>query len=164
MNQKFHLALTVSNLENTVDFYNNILKFDCQKIFSEGQWLAFINLPSCILAFTEGEVPINLVCSEDEQLKVKETRFVNKMHFGLTHLSLSHFNEIIKNVESRKIDFLCPPTTVDKNNETEQTFAFIQDPDNYIVELRTNTDFNFERMEEFLQQNKQKTAVPYNHK
>ena len=126
----FHLAFPVINLEDTVDFYTNILGAKIGR--SSSNWVDFDlrwnqitvhqdhNFKKLTPIFGKEGIPIN--------------------HFGVI-LILSDWQKLRDELISKKVNFLVSPKIVFEGEAGEQHTFFVEDPNGYAIEFKGFKEF-----------------------
>lgn len=120
-----HIAISVSNVDQSVDFYQKVLQFpeiENTASKSKTRWLAINN-----------EVQLHLIPRPNAEIKTNKA-----VHFALATSDLKSF---IGHLDELKIEFSDWRDTPDKsyirNDGVKQ--IYFQDPDGYWIEI--NEDF-----------------------
>tara|TARA_B100001989_G_scaffold211871_1_gene161399 strand:- start:2040 stop:2462 length:423 start_codon:yes stop_codon:yes gene_type:complete len=126
----FHLAIPVSNLEESVIYYRDILGFEEGR--SSNKWADFNFFGHqlvCHVSNKINEETINLVDGEE----------VPVPHFGVV-LSIKEFEEFLLQINDKNIDFIINPTTRFKGEIGEQRTMFFRDPSGNAIEIKAFRD------------------------
>ncbi len=126
----FHLAIPVSNLEESVIYYRDILGFEEGR--SSNKWADFNFFGHqlvCHVSNKINEETINLVDGEE----------VPVPHFGVV-LSIKEFEEFLFQINDKNIDFIINPTTRFKGEIGEQRTMFFRDPSGNAIEIKAFRD------------------------
>ena len=133
MNDKlnpFHLAIPVSDLEESVAFYKGILELEPGR--SSDKW-ADINILGhqlvCHISNNINEQTINPV--DGEEIPVP--------HFGVV-LSIKEFKEFNLKIKDKNINFIIEPTIRFKGEIGEQRTMFFKDPSGNAIEVKAFRD------------------------
>ena len=128
MSKPFHLAIPAGNLDTAIDFYKNILGCKLGN-GEEGKWID--------VDFWGNELTLH-----QTKMKLPRERHDVDMgnvpvpHFGV-HLEKDVFNQIKKNIEAKKINYIDKPYTRFEGTKFEQNTFFIEDPNGNVLELKT---------------------------
>ena len=128
----FHLAIPVSNLEESVIYYRDILGFEEGR--SSNKWADFNFFGHqlvCHVSNKINEEAINLVDGEE----------VPVPHFGVV-LSIKEFEEFLLQINDKNIDFIINPTTRFKGEIGEQRTMFFRDPSGNAIEIKAFKDMD----------------------
>ncbi len=159
---QFHLALNVSDIKKTAHFYRNVLGLECKEILVNGkQRQLYVDFFGHNLAFDEKHKYLKVAkhYSKQEIASMLQNRVVPDMHFGTVGLSYNEFSNLTKRIEDKHVPYLIMPTICDRGKSCEQLFAFIQDPEGYIIELRAlKQTYTLNQIENWVQQDKGKTV------
>ncbi|HSX26410.1 MAG TPA: VOC family protein [Chlamydiales bacterium] len=151
--KRFHLAVITNDLDGSLKFYENVFQRQAIKLDEKN---GFVDFYGTILAFHEDSqftIPSSDTVSPDQIPEVQNTYFVPSTHFGTDGLSNAEFEAIIEKLREGKGNFIIEPTLVNKGQPTEQTFAFIGDPQGYVIELRTlKNSFTIDQIRDYAQQ------------
>ena len=128
----FHLAIPVSDLEQTCVFYERIL--GCVRGRESESWVD--------LDFMGHQVVLHKV--SDQPAEAVETRPVDGEqvpvpHFGVV-LSWEDFEALAERLVARGVDFLISPTTRFEDRAGEQRTFFLRDPSGNHLEFKTFRD------------------------
>lgn len=128
----FHLAIPVSDLEQTCDFYERIL--GCVRGRESESWVD--------LDFMGHQVVLHRV--SDQPAEEFETRQVDGEqvpvpHFGVV-LNWEAFEALAERLVARGVDFLIAPTTRFEGRSGEQRTFFLRDPSGNHLEFKTFRD------------------------
>ncbi len=123
---KFHLAIPVRDLQESKEFYVEIL--GASEGSSDECWVDFNFFGH------------QLVCHLSERASNEITNSVDSNdipvpHFGLV-LSWNDFKTITSDLKEKKIEFLIEPTIRFENEVGEQAIAFLRDPSGNAIELK----------------------------
>ena len=123
----FHLAIPVTDLEESKIFYHNLLGAKIGR-FSD-TWIDFDFFGHqlvCHLSPASISEISNPVDQED----------VPVPHYGVV-LDWNQFEAIIKQLEEKKINFFIKPTIRFKGEVGEQAIAFLKDPSGNAIEFKS---------------------------
>ena len=123
----FHLAIPVTDLEESKRFYRNLLGAKIGR-FSD-TWIDFDFFGHqlvCHLSPASISEISNPVDQED----------VPVPHYGVV-LDWNQFEAIIKQLEEKKINFFIKPTIRFKGEVGEQAIAFLKDPSGNAIEFKS---------------------------
>ena len=123
----FHLAIPVSNLEESVAYYRDTLGL--REGRSSKKWADFDFFGH------------QLVCHVSDSINEKITNPVDGEnvpvpHFGV-HLEPNVFDTIKENLKKNNVQYLDPPYTRFEGKKEQQETFFIKDPHGNILELKT---------------------------
>ena len=125
----FHLAIPVSNLQKSKNFYTNIL--GCSIGRSSGKWID-LNFFNHQLVLHLSEIMINSHSNKVDNKKIPVP------HFGVI-LEWSEWQMLSKKIEN-KISFIVKPYIRFKGQIGEQATMFFLDPDNNALEFKSFKD------------------------
>ena len=130
--QPFHLAIPVSDIEEAVEFYTEVL--GCGVGRRAERWVDF--------NFFGHQVSAHLV----EQLSLVDTNPVDgdrvpARHFGVV-LEWNAWQELSKRLQGRKMDFLIAPKIRFEGEPGEQATMFFYDPSGNALEFKSFRDLN----------------------
>ena len=128
----FHLAIPVSNLEKSVNYYRDILGLKEGR--SSSKWADFDFFGHqlvCHVSDSINEQVINPVDGED----------VPVPHFGVV-LSIEEFEEFLLKINDKDIDFIIKPTIRFKGEVGEQRTMFFRDPSGNAIEIKAFKDMD----------------------
>ena len=123
----FHLAIPVTDLEESKKFYHNLLGAKIGR-FSD-TWIDFDFFGHqlvCHLSPTSSSEILNPVDQVD----------VPVPHYGVV-LEWNQFEAIIKQLEEKKINFFIKPSIRFKGEVGEQATAFLKDPSGNAIEFKS---------------------------
>ena len=126
----FHLAIPVSNLEESVIYYRDILGLDEGR--SSKKWADFNFFGHqlvCHVSDNINEQAINPVDGEE----------VPVPHFGVV-LSIKEFEDFLLKISDKDIDFIIEPTVRFKGEIGEQRTLFFRDPSGNAIEIKAFKD------------------------
>ena len=122
----FHLAIPVSNLEESVIYYRDILGLEEGR--SSKKWADFNFFGHqlvCHLSDNINEQVTNPVDGEE----------VPVPHFGVV-LSIEEFEDFLLKISDKDIDFIIKPTVRFKGEIGEQRTLFFRDPSGNAIEIK----------------------------
>ena len=126
----FHLAFPVKNLEETRNWYTEIL--GCSVGRESSDWIDFNLFGHQIVAHlsdSQDSFSINQVDGDNVPVR----------HFGVI-LKPSEWNRLKEKLISNRIKFIIDPTTRFKGTEGEQSTMFIEDPSGNALEFKSFLD------------------------
>ena len=126
----FHLAIPVSNLEKSREFYRDVL--GCKEGRSSEHWVDFDFFGHQLVCHVSDSINkqiINPVDGED----------VPVPHFGVV-LSIEEFEEFLMKINDKDIDFIIEPTIRFKGEVGEQRTMFFRDPSGNAIEIKAFKD------------------------
>ena len=128
----FHLAIPVSNLEESVAYYRDTLGL--REGRSSNKWADFDFFGHqlvCHVSNITNEQITNPVDGEE----------VPVPHFGVV-LSIEKFEEFLLQINDKNIDFIIKPTIRFKGEIGEQRTMFFRDPSGNAIEIKAFKDMN----------------------
>ena len=126
----FHLAIPVSNLEESVAYYRDTLGL--REGRSSNKWADFDFFGHqlvCHVSNIINEKITNPVDGED----------IPVPHFGVV-LSIEEFEEFLSRVNNKNIDYIIKPTIRFKGEIGEQRTMFFRDPSGNAIEIKAFKD------------------------
>ena len=128
----FHLAIPVSNLEESVIYYRDILGLEEGR--SSKKWADFNIFGH------------QLVCHFSDNINEQVTNPVDGEevpvpHFGVV-LSIEEFEDFLLKISDKDIDFIIEPTVRFKGEIGEQRTLFLRDPSGNAIEIKAFKDMN----------------------
>ena len=128
----FHLAIPVSNLEESVIYYRDILGLEEGR--SSKKWADFNFFGH------------QLVCHVSDNINEQVTNPVDGEevpvpHFGVV-LSIEEFEDFLFKISDKDIDFIIKPTVRFKGEIGEQRTLFFKDPSGNAIEIKAFKDMN----------------------
>ena len=128
----FHLAIPVSNLEESVIYYRDILGLEEGR--SSKKWADFNFFGH------------QLVCHVSDNINEQVTNPVDGEevpvpHFGVV-LSIEEFEDFLFKISDKDIDFIIIPTVRFKGEIGEQRTLFFKDPSGNAIEIKAFKDIN----------------------
>lgn len=135
MNDKltpFHLAIPVSDLDESILFYRDILELDLGR--RSDRWADFNFFGH------------QLVCHVSLQINKQQTNPVDGEnvpipHFGVV-VSIEKFKELVSKLKGKEIDFIIKPTVRFSGQIGEQRIMFFKDPSGNAIEIKAFKDIN----------------------
>ena len=126
----FHLAIPVSNLEESVAYYKDTLGL--REGRSSNKWADFDFFGH------------QLVCHVSDSINEQVTNPVDGEevpvpHFGVV-LSIEEFEEFLSQINDKNIDFIIKPTIRFKGEIGEQRTMFFKDPSGNAIEIKAFKD------------------------
>ena len=128
--QPFHLAIPVNSLEESAEFYENIL--GATKGRSSSLWIDynfFGHQLVCHLVKEKSEVALNPV--DDDDIPVP--------HFGVV-LEWEDFDKLKEDLQAKNFNFYLKPKIRFAGKVGEQATMFIKDPSNNAIEFKAFRD------------------------
>lgn len=128
--QPFHLAIPVNSLEESAEFYENIL--GATKGRSSSLWIDynfFGHQLVCHLVKEKSEVASNPV--DDDDIPVP--------HFGVV-LEWEDFDKLKEDLQAKNFNFYLKPKIRFAGKAGEQATMFIKDPSNNAIEFKAFSD------------------------
>ena len=128
----FHLAIPVSNLEETVAYYRDTLGLRegrCSKKWADFDF--FGHQLVCHVSDSINEQVTNPVDGEEVPIP----------HFGVV-LSIEEFEEFLLQINDKNIDFIIKPTIRFKGEIGEQRTMFFKDPSGNAIEIKAFKDMS----------------------
>ena len=128
----FHLAIPVSNLEESVAYYRDTLGL--REGRSSKKWTDFDFFGH------------QLVCHVSDSINEQVTNPVDGEevpipHFGVV-LSIEEFEEFLLQINDKNIDFIIKPTIRFKGEIGEQRTMFFKDPSGNAIEIKAFKDMD----------------------
>ena len=128
----FHLAIPVSNLEESVAYYRDTLGL--REGRSSKKWTDFDFFGH------------QLVCHVSDSINEQVTNPVDGEevpvpHFGVV-LSIEEFEEFLLQIHDKNIDFIIKPTIRFKGEIGEQRTMFFKDPSGNAIEIKAFKDMS----------------------
>ena len=128
----FHLAIPVSNLEESVAYYRDTLGL--REGRSSKKWTDFDFFGH------------QLVCHVSDSINEQVTNPVDGEevpvpHFGVV-LSIEEFEEFLLQINDKNIDFIIKPTIRFKGEIGEQRTPFFKDPSGNDIEIKSFKDMS----------------------
>ena len=130
MNNSFHYAFTVNDLKSTRRFYGDLL--NCAEGRSTDSWVDFDFFGNQISAHIGESKPLDY-CGDVDGVSVPIP------HFGCI-LEKQQFDQIQKNLEAAKIEFIVKPQKRYEGKTGQQTTMFVLDFSGNPLEFKSYTD------------------------
>ena len=128
----FHLAIPVSNLEESVAYYRNTLGL--REGRSSNKWADFDFFGHQLVCHVSNIINEQITNPVDgEEVPVP--------HFGVV-LSIEEFEEFLLQINDKNIDFIIKPTIRFKGEIGEQRTMFFRDPSGNAIEIKAFKDMN----------------------
>ncbi len=128
----FHLAIPVSNLEESVIYYRDILGLEEGR--SSKKWADFNFFGHQLVCHVSDNINEQVTNSVDgEEVPVP--------HFGVV-LSIEEFEDFLLKISDKDIDFIIKPTVRFKGEIGEQRTLFFRDPSGNAIEIKAFKDMN----------------------
>ena len=126
----FHLAIPVSNLEESVAYYKDTL--GPREGRSSNKWADF--------DFFGHQLVCHVSDSINEQItNPVDGEEVPVPHFGVV-LSIEEFEEFLSQINDKNVDFIIKPTIRFKGEIGEQRTMFFKDPSGNAIEIKAFKD------------------------
>ena len=126
----FHLAIPVSNLEESVIYYKDTLGLKEGR--SSNKWADFDFFGHQLVCHVSDSINDQITNSVDgEEVPVP--------HFGVV-LSIEEFEEFLLKINDKNIDFIIEPTIRFKGEVGEQRTMFFKDPSGNAIEIKAFKD------------------------
>lgn len=132
MNNLFHLAFPVKNLEESRAFYGGIL--GCEEGRSSEAWIDFNLFGHQIVAHLSENAGI-------VQRNKVDADHVPVPHFGIV-LPPADFHALAERLKSKGVEFVIEPKTRFKGEVGEQSTMFFLDPSGNALEFKSFADFS----------------------
>lgn len=128
----FHLAIPVSNLEESVAYYRDTLGL--REGRSSNKWADFDFFGHQLVCHVSNIIIEQITNPVDgEEVPVP--------HFGVV-LSIEKFEEFLLQINDKNIDFIIKPTIRFKGEIGEQRTMFFRDPSGNAIEIKAFKDMN----------------------
>ena len=128
----FHLAIPVSNLEESVSYYRDTLGL--REGRSSNKWADFNFFGHQLVCHVSNIINEQITNPVDgEEVPVP--------HFGVV-LSIEEFEEFLLQINDKNIDFIIKPTIRFKGEIGEQRTMFFRDPSCNAIEIKAFKDMN----------------------
>ena len=128
----FHLAIPVSNLEESVAYYRDTLGL--REGRSSNKWADFDFFGHQLVCHVSNIINEQITNPVDgEEVPVP--------HFGVV-LSVEEFEEFLLQINDKNIDFIIKPTIRFKGEIGEQRTMFFRDPSGNAIEIKAFKDMN----------------------
>ena len=126
----FHLAIPVSNLEESVSYYRDTLGL--REGRSSNKWADFDFFGHQLVCHVSNIINEQITNPVDgEEVPVP--------HFGVV-LSIEEFEEFLLQINDKNIDFIIKPTIRFKGEIGEQRTMFFRDPSGNAIEIKAFRD------------------------
>ena len=126
----FHLAIPVSNLEESVAYYRDTLGL--REGRSSNKWADFDFFGHQLVCHVS-----NII--NDQITNPVDGQEVPVPHFGVV-LSIEKFEEFLLQINDKNIDFIIKPTIRFKGEIGEQRTMFFRDPSGNAIEIKAFKD------------------------
>ena len=133
MNNLFHLAFPVVNLEESRKFYGEIL--GCEEGRSSNEWIDFNLFGHQIVAHLAPEA------AGVRHKNEVDADHVPVPHFGIV-LPMDEFVKFAENLKSKGIEFIIEPKIRFRGETGEQATMFFLDPSGNALEFKAFADFS----------------------
>ena len=128
----FHLAIPVSNLEESVSYYRDTLGL--REGRSSNKWADFNFFGHQLVCHVSNIINEQITNPVDgDEVPVP--------HFGVV-LSIEEFEEFLLQINDKNIDFIIKPTIRFKGEIGEQRTMFFRDPSGNAIEIKAFKDMN----------------------
>ena len=128
----FHLAIPVSNLEESVAYYRDTLGL--REGRSSNKWADFDFFGHQLVCHVSNIINEQITNPVDgEEVPVP--------HFGVV-LSIEKYEEFLLQINDKNIDFIIKPTIRFKGEIGEQRTMFFRDPSGNAIEIKAFKDMN----------------------
>ena len=128
----FHLAIPVSNLEESVAYYRDTLGL--REGRSSNKWADFNFFGHQLVCHVSNIINEQITNPVDgEEVPVT--------HFGVV-LSIEEFEEFLLQINDKNIDFIIKPTIRFKGEIGEQRTMFFKDPSGNAIEIKAFKDMS----------------------
>ena len=128
----FHLAIPVSNLEESVAYYRDTLGL--REGRSSNKWADFNFFGHQLVCHVSNIINEQITNPVDgEEVPVP--------HFGVV-LSIEEFEEFLLQINDKNIDFIIKPTIRFKGEIGEQRTMFFKDPSGNAIEIKAFKDMS----------------------
>ena len=129
----FHLAIPVSNLEKSKEFYRDVL--GCKEGRSSEHWVDFDFFGhQLVIHFKE-------INEDDKHINSVDGKDVPIPHFGVV-LEWKTFQKFSKQIRKKDINFIIEPYIRFEGKPGEQATMFFKDPSGNALEFKSFKDFN----------------------
>lgn len=133
MNNLFHLAFPVKNLEESRAFYGGIL--GCEEGRSSNQWIDFNLFGHQIVAHLAPEA------AGVRHKNEVDADHVPVPHFGVV-LPMDDFHDLAERLKTKGIEFIIEPKIRFQGETGEQATMFFLDPSGNALEFKAFADFS----------------------
>ena len=128
----FHLAIPVSNLEESIIYYRDILGLDEGR--SSKKWADFNFFGHQLVCHLSDNI-------NDQVTNPVDGKEVPVPHFGVV-LTIKEFEDFLLKISDKDIDFIIQPTVRFKGEIGEQRTLFFRDPSGNAIEIKAFKDMN----------------------
>ncbi|MDA9758066.1 VOC family protein [Pseudomonadota bacterium] len=128
----FHLAIPVSNLEESVAYYRDTLGL--REGRSSNKWADFNFFGHQLVCHVSD-------CINEQVTNPVDGEEVPIPHFGVV-LSIEEFEEFLLRINDKNIDFIIKPTIRFKGEIGEQRTMFFKDPSGNAIEIKAFKDMD----------------------
>ena len=133
MNNLFHLAFPVKDLETSREFYGEIL--GCEEGRSSSEWIDFNLFGHQIVAHLAPEA------TGVKHKNEVDADHVPVPHFGIV-LPTDEFRKLAERLKSKGVEFIIEPKTRFAGEVGEQSTMFFLDPSGNALEFKSFADFS----------------------
>jgi len=133
MNNLFHLAFPVKNLEESREFYGRVL--GCEEGRSSNEWIDFNLFGHQIVAHLAPEA------AGVRHRNEVDADHVPVPHFGIV-LSMDDFNQFAERLKAKDVEFIIEPKIRFAGEVGEQATMFFLDPSGNALEFKGFADFS----------------------
>ena len=133
MNNLFHLAFPVVNLEESRKFYGEIL--GCEEGRSSNEWIDFNLFGHQIVAHLAPEA------TGIRHKNEVDADHVPVPHFGIV-LPMDEFKSLAEKLKSKEVEFIIEPKIRFQGEVGEQATMFFLDPSGNALEFKAFADFS----------------------
>ena len=133
MNNLFHLAFPVKDLESSRKFYGEIL--GCEEGRSSAEWIDFNLFGHQIVAHLAPEA------TGVKHRNEVDADHVPVPHFGIV-LPMNEFTDFAEKLKSKGVEFIIEPKTRFAGEVGEQATMFFLDPSGNALEFKAFADFS----------------------
>ena len=125
----FHLAIPVTDLDETLAFYEELLK--CSRGRESDDWVDLNFLGHQLVLHR-----VERAARNETDTNPVDGEHVPVPHFGVV-LNWDVFEALIERLVTQKCDFVIPPTTRFEGRVGEQRTCFLKDPSGNCLEFKT---------------------------
>ena len=125
----FHLAIPVTDLDETLAFYEELLK--CSRGRESDDWVDLNFLGHQLVLHR-----VERAARDETDTNPVDGEHVPVPHFGVV-LNWEVFEALIERLVTQKCDFVIPPTTRFGGRVGEQRTCFLKDPSGNCLEFKT---------------------------
>jgi extradiol dioxygenase family protein len=133
MNNLFHLAFPVKDLESSREFYGGIL--ECEEGRSSNEWIDFNLFGHQIVAHLAPDA------SGVKHRNEVDADHVPVPHFGIV-LPMDEFKSLAERLKSKGVEFVIEPKIRFAGEVGEQATMFFLDPSGNALEFKAFADFS----------------------